>query len=55
MSKTIKDTANELLKTHDDLVQVLGQAYDQDLVQADDNKHIKKDNQINNNSTLFGG
>ena len=39
-SETIEKTANELLAVHDDMVRVLGTAYTQSHIDADDQKGI---------------
>jgi len=51
---TIEETANELLGVHPDLVRVLGTAFLQDFVGADDQKGIKRNQSINASSPLFG-
>ena len=54
MTETIEETENVLLGVHDDLVRVMGNAYMQELVDADDTKGIRGSLQINVSLPIFG-
>ena len=53
-TETIEVTANEMFGVREDLVRVLGTAFIQDFVDADDEKGITNSQQINASSPLFG-
>ena len=52
-SETIEKTADALLRVHEDVIRVLGTAYLQDFIDADQKKGIKKEQSINASCPIF--